>query len=272
MQRTPLNKAATRLGSLVLLLASQPVFAPHYARTNQSPDTLTPVQRAIQTQRERLSSSSDEERRDAVMRLEAMHVAEASRVALTGLTDSSVMVRAVAAKAVLSLPVAESVPALLPLLNDKDEFVRREVAYALGLTSSKAATAALLERLLSDKEDGVRAAAAVALGRIADETSVVTLATVLTGQAKRKGKQEKNEFVLRAVAAALGRIGTSAGVPALIATLMNEKLSSDVRREAAAALGSIGDRSAIDALSRAATSSDPYLSHIAFESLKKIPR
>ena len=223
-------------------------------------------------ERERLSSSSDEERREAVMRLGAMHGAEASRAALAGLTDPSIMVRAIAAKAVLSLPVTESVPALLPLLNDKNEFVRREAAYALGLTRSKAATSALVDRLLNDKEDGVRAAAAVALGQIADETSVVTLVTVLTGQAKRKGKQEKNEFVLRAVATALGRTGSPAGVPALIAALMNEKLAGDVRREAAAALGTIGDRSAVDALTRAANSSDPYLSHIAFQSLKKISR
>ena len=63
--------------------------------------------------------------------------------------------------------------ALIPLLSDKDEFVRREAAYALGLTRSRSATAALTERLLKDKEDGVRGAAAVALGQIADEAAVV---------------------------------------------------------------------------------------------------
>jgi len=271
MQRTSAHYSDLRI-ALVVIGGFLCFAAPHHSVGGQSTETLTPIQRKIQMERERLSSSSDEERRDAVMRLGAMHGAEASRAALAGLTDPSIMVRAIAAKAVLSLPVTESVPALLPLLNDKNEFVRREAAYALGLTRSKAATAALVERLLNDKEDGVRAAAAVALGQIADETSVVTLATVLTGQATRKGKQEKNEFVLRAAATALGRIGSSAGVPALITALINEKLSSDVRREAAAALGLIGDRSAIDALNRAANSPDPYLSHIAFQSLKKISR
>ncbi|HSE33746.1 MAG TPA: HEAT repeat domain-containing protein [Pyrinomonadaceae bacterium] len=238
----------------------------------QSAETLTPTQREIQKQQERLGSSSDEDRRDAVMRLGAMHLSEASRVAVRALTDASPMVRAVAAKAVLSLPVAESVQVLLPLLQDRDEFARREACYALGMTRSRNATAAITERLTTDKEDGVRAAAAVALGDIADETSVVTLSTILTGQSKRKGKQERNEFVLRASAAALGQIRSAAGVPALVGALRNEKFSDDVRREAAAALGWIGDPTAVSALNDAVNSADPYLSRIAYESLKKISR
>ena len=238
----------------------------------QSPETLTPAQREIQRQQDRLGSSSDEDRRDAVMLLGAMHLPEASRVAARALNDGSVKVRAVAAKAVVSLPAAESIPLLLPLLQDRDEFARREAVYALGLTHSRSATGAVVGRLLNDKEDGVRAAAAVALGDIADETSVVTLSTVLTGEAKRKGKQERNAFVLRASATALGRIRSPAGVPALVTTLRNERLADDVRREAATALGMIGDPTAIDALNQAVNSPDPYLSRIAFESLKKISR
>ena len=238
----------------------------------QSPETLTPSQREIQKQQDRLGSSSDEDRRDAVMLLAAMHLPDASRVAARALTDGSAKVRAVAAKAVVYLPAGDGVPLLLPLLQDRDEFVRRETVYALGLTHSRSATAGVVDRLLNDKEDGVRAAAAVALGDIADETSVVTLSTVLTGQAKRKGKPERNDFVLRASASALGRIRSPAGVPALVTTLRNEKLSSDVRREAATALGTIGDPTAVDALRSAMNSSDPYLSRIAFESLKKLSR
>jgi HEAT repeat protein len=238
----------------------------------QSPETLTPEQREIQKQLERLGSSSEEDRRDAVMLLGAMHSPEASRAAGRALSDGSPKVRAVAAKAVLSLPTAESVSLILPLLQDRDEFARREAVYALGLARSRNGTAAVVDRLLNDKEDGVRAAAAVALGDIADETTVVTLSTVLTGQTKRKGKSERNEFVLRASATALGRIRSPAGVPALVAALRNEKLSDDVRREAAAALGMIGDPTAIDALNQAVNSPDPYLSRIAFESRKKLSR
>lgn len=240
----------------------------------QSTRSLTPLQSAIETQRERLASSDVEERRDAVMRLGNLHVAEASRAAVPALSDASPIVRATAAKAVLSLDPNESVSVLLPLLKDKDEFVRREAAYALGRTRSRSATAALGERLLTDKEDGVRAAAAVALGHIADEAAVVslsgTLAPELAERGSSKRKREQNVFVLRAAAVALGQIGSRAGSPALIAALSNEKFDSDVRREAARALGRIGDPAAAPALRAASTAADPFLSQIAYEALRKM--
>jgi HEAT repeat protein len=224
------------------------------------------AQDQIQKQQQRLESSDMEERRDAIMRLGAMRLAAASRAALPGLKDVSPMVRVTAAKAILSLDPEESVGYLLPLLNDKDEFVRRETAYALGLTHSRSATAPLKERLLNDKEDSVKSAAAVALGQIADEAAVVVLVGAL------EQKRKPNVFVLRAAASALGQIKSRAGIPALIAALGNEKLDSDVRREAARSLGLIGDPSAAPALKAASTSADPYLSEIASEALKKLSR
>jgi HEAT repeat protein len=239
--------------------------------SSQTP-SQTPSQTAIETQRQRLSSSDAEERRDAVMKLGSMRRAEASRVALTALSDASAIVRAVAAKAVLSMGSDESVAALLPLLADKDEFVRREVAYALGLTKSRKATAALSQLLVADKEDGVRAAAAVALGEIGDESAVVTLAGIVAPElGGQKSKQrEKNVFVTRAAAHALGQTRSRAGVPALVAALGNEKLEEDIRRTAAQALGLIGDPSAVPALRVAANSEDPYLAQAAVNSLKKL--
>lgn len=265
-QSSPIAMILARWFACVLCLSLA------YSISAQSTETLTPTQLEIHKQRERLNSSSDEDRRDALMRLGAIRLSEASRAALPGLTDASPMVRVTAVKAILSLSPAESVQALVPLLGDKDEFVRRETSYALGLTRSKDAVAPLVDRLLQDKEDGVRGAAAVALGQIGDENAVVSLATVLTGQARRKGKQEQNEFVLRAVAEALGLIRSRAGVPALISALSNEKLSSDIRREAAQALGLIGDPNSVAALNQATMSSDPYLSAAASEALKKISR
>jgi len=203
-----------------------------------------------------------------------MHRAEASREAIAGLRDDSPAVRAVAAKAILAVGADESVAVLLPLANDKDEFVRREAAYALGLTKSRKATDPLTNLLLNDKKDAVRAAAAVGLGDLADESSVVSLATVLAPElgapTKRKVQREKNVFVLRASAKSLGQIKSRAGVPALVAALSNEKAVNDVRREAARALGLIGDPSAVPALRVAATSGDPYLAQAAHESLKKL--
>lgn len=237
---------------------------------------LTPTQLAIEQQQQRLSSSDPEERRDAVMRLGTMRREAASRAALPALKDPEPILRATAAKAILSIGDDESVTALIPLLSDKDEFVRREASYALGLTRSRNATGALSERLLNDKEDGVRGAAAVALGQIGDEAAIValvgTLAPELSAPAKSKRKREQNVFVLRAAATALGQIGSRAGTAALVSALSNEKFPDDVRREAARALGLIGDPAAEPALRVAATSPDPYLSEIAHKAIHRLRR
>jgi HEAT repeat protein len=251
------------------------LFATHACLTAaQSTRNLTPLQIQIEKLKERLGSSDEEERREALMRLGALHRVAASRAALPALSDPSPIVRVTATKAILSLDPAESAAALLPLLNDKDEFVRREAAYALGATRSRTATAALSDRLLNDKEDGVRGAAAVALGNIGDEAAVVPLAGVLAPQlsepAKGKRKREDNPFVLRAAAAALGQIKSRAGTQALLAVVSNENLPDDVRREAVRSLGLIGDPAAIPALKTASLSEDPFLSQLAYESLRKL--
>ena len=241
--------------------------------------SITPAQDRqleIQKQQQRLSSSDPEERRDALMRLGTMRLEAASRAALPSLNDPSPMVRVTATKAILSIGGDESAGVLIPLLSDRDEFIRRETAYALGLTKSRTATAALSERLLNDKEDGVRGAAAVALGQIADEAAVValagTLAPELSAPARSKKKREPNVFVLRAAATALGQIASRAGTAALISALSNEKFPDDVRREAAKSLGLIGDPTAEPALRAATNSSDPYLSEIAHHALRKLSR
>ena len=258
------------------ILAAVAIVVSAAATHAQSTSNLTPLQFEIEKQQQRLKSSDDEERRDALMRLGAMHRAVASRVALPLLSDPSPAVRVAATKAILSLDSEESAAALLPLLNDKDEFVRRETAYALGLTRSRSATTSLTDHLLNDKEAGVRGAAAVALGRIGDENAVTALASVLAPQlsaaAKSKRKPEANEFVLRAAAVALGEIKNRAGTPALIAALNNEKFPQDVRREAARSLGLIGDPAAIPALKSASSSEDPFLSELAFQALRKLSR
>ncbi|MFN2530512.1 MAG: HEAT repeat domain-containing protein [Pyrinomonadaceae bacterium] len=242
----------------------------------QSNQHLTPAQVEIEKQRQRLSSADEEERRDAVMKLMAMHLPAAAQASGLALTDASPKVRAVAAKAALGLGTEESVSALIPLANDKDEFVRREVMYALGFTHSRNATQPLVQHLMNDKEPGVRGAAAVALGELVDAAAVVPLANTLApnlsapAKGEKRPKRETNPFVLRAVAIALGRIRSRAGTPALIATVTNDKLDSDIRREAARALGTIGDQTATAALQTVVTASDPYLSRIAQESLRKL--
>src|SRR5260370_15425419 len=104
------------------------------ARLGQGHDALTPIQRAIERERQRLSSVEIEDRRDALMRLGKMKRPEASRVAANGLTDPAPLVRVTVAHALLSLPADEAARLLIPLLQDKQEFVRRETAYVLGET------------------------------------------------------------------------------------------------------------------------------------------
>ncbi|MFN2599014.1 MAG: HEAT repeat domain-containing protein, partial [Pyrinomonadaceae bacterium] len=202
-----------------LILAASPVSA------QTSSTALTPLQREIERQRTRLSAGDAEERRDAVTRLGAMERADASRAAVPGLADAAPIVRATAARAILSLPPDEAARLLLPLLSDKkSEFVRREAAYAEGLTRRTVAVERLIALLSSDKEAGVRGAAAVALGEIGDARAVPALSAALGRRISASGilnratfrKTEENDFVRRASAVALGQIKSRDGVPALV--------------------------------------------------------
>jgi HEAT repeat protein len=250
--------------------------ASNFPQSSQT--TLTPLQREIEKLRVRLTSPDTEERRDAVTRLGAMARVDSSRAALPALKDAAVIVRATAARAILSLPENEAAAALLPLLADKNEFVRREAAYALGQTRSRTAVEALSTALARDKEAGVRGAAAVALGQIGDEAAVPVLTEAIGRRIARTGflnritfrRTEENEFVRRASAVALGQMKSRAAVPALINALANERAGDDVRREAARALGLIGDPAAIPTLRAALAARDPYLSEIASEAIRRL--
>ncbi len=267
---------ALLLGACALALVAASLGASQAAaghlRNGQNTDQLTPMQREIERQRQRLKSDDIEERRDALMRLSNLKRPDAARVAVAGLSDPAPIVRVTAAHAIMSLPQAEATTLLLPLLQDKLEFVRREAAYALGKTQSRSAVVALTNIVTSDREMTVRSAAATALGEIGDEAAVQTLVEILTGPAgnKKKAKGEPNDFLKRAAAQSLGRIKSRAGVAVLINTLSNEANDNDVRREAATALGLIGDTSAVPTLQAAFTSNDPYLSEAARAALKRI--
>jgi HEAT repeat protein len=251
------------LVALLLLIGSGALVA---AQNN-----LTPLQQKIEAQRQRLSSADAEERRDALMKLRTIKHPDASRAATAALNDEVPMVRVSAAHAILWLPADEVVTLLTPLLVDKLEFVRREVAYALGETHSRSAVTPLANLLNTDKEVGVRAAAAVALGQIGDETAVPALAQVISAnQVQPKKKARENEFVVSAAAESLGKIRSRAGVSPLLTALANEANPLEVRRASATALGLIGDQSAVPALQAAYASDDPYLHQAAREALRRL--
>ncbi len=238
-------------------------------------ERLTPIQREIERQRLRLSSTEPEERRDALMHLGNLKRPDASRAAAAALNDETPVVRVAAAHAILSLPSAEAANLLFPLLKDKDEFVRREAAFALGESGARAATTVLVDLMLHDKKPSVRGAAAVALGQIGDEGAVPALSQVIAGQGanKKKSKSFEEEFVVRSAVRSLGQIGSRASVPTLISALEDEANSIETRREAATALGSIGDSAALPALQAAfATNADPYLAEAARAAIRQINR
>ena len=256
------------------------LVTPSVARVFQSAaQGLTPMQREIEKQRELLRSGDTEDRRNALLRLCSLKNPAASRAASSALTDSAAIVRAMATSCILSLPVSESVSALIPLLSDKEEFVRQHAAYALGETQSSAAVPHLVNSL-TDKKDSVRAAAAVSLGKLGDATAVTALSSVISGQAvqgtgkgkKAKGKVEKNVFVLRAAAHSLGQIGNRAALPALIGVARNVKAETDVRREAVEAMGLVGDSATIPVLQEFLSAEDPYLADAAYKAIRRIIR
>jgi HEAT repeat protein len=256
--------------TLFCLLASTP------ARAAQR--ELTPLQQEIKVLTTRLSSADVEERREAVMRLGALGRPEGSRAAAAALGDAAAIVRATAARAVLSLPPGEAATLILPLLRDRDEFVRREAAYALGVARSPAGVPALAAALETDKQPSVRGAAAVALGQLGDAAAVPALAGAVSRRLQapgffnrlRRRKVEEDEFVRRAAAVSLGQLGSRDAVPVLVEALSNARTPDDVRREAARALGLIGDPAAVPALRSVLTHRDPYLSRIAFDALRRL--
>src|SRR5829696_3574358 len=168
-----------------ILLALFCLPAPRPARAAQR--ELTPLQQEIKVLTARLSSADAEERREAVMRLGALGRPEGSRAAAAALGDTAAIVRATAARAVLSLPPGEAATLILPLMRDRDEFVRREAAYALGLTRSGAGVLALSAALETDKQPSVRGAAAVALGQVGDAAAVPALAGALSRRLQAPG-------------------------------------------------------------------------------------
>lgn len=247
-----------------------------------------------------LSTEDPEQKRNALFELRNMRTADASRVAALALSDSDPAVRATAVAAVVFLPAEEAVGKLVPLLGDRDEFVRREAAFAMGVAGSAAASQPLLKLLQNERVIEVRNAAIAALGPIGDPSAVPTLVTLL-----REKAGEDNEFTRRSVARSIGQIAQivaggprvaitpenflplkykddARALPAeyraifldaeriLIRILDSNNEAADTRREAAFALGAIGSTTAADALMKAAAGSDPYLSETAKEALFKI--
>jgi len=245
-----------------------------------------------------IRNGNSEQLRDALFELKKIADAEASLTALPALKSSDEMVRSTAASAVIWLPADDAVAALLPLLSDPSEFVRREAALALGQVGDSAACSSLLQIVRKEKILEVRNAAIIALGNIGDTSAIEPLVEIL-----EKKPNDHDEFTRRSAARSIGQIATAIcndrrrtvtpknflplkykeiepenrtadlsrsftnAVPVLTKIVNNTKESIDTRREAAAALGFISDPAALPLLKSCSQSSDPYLSEICKEAI-----
>src|SRR5215207_11219306 len=94
--------------------------------------------------KQQIQKGSSEEKRSALSEIRRLRSAEASSIAVPALRDADIMVRATATASVIFLPKQEAARALMPLLSDRNEFVRQETAYALGRVGDASATANLI--------------------------------------------------------------------------------------------------------------------------------
>jgi len=250
-----------------------------------------------------LLAGNSEQKRTALAEIRNLRTEQASRLAIAALADKDEIVRATAAASVVFLPENEARQLLLPLLDDRRPFVRREGAYALGTVGNPGATGRLRRLMTVDRDSEVRAAAAVAIGNIGDQSAVDDLLTILN---KRPRKEE--EFLRRSAARAVGQIfelraagSTKALTPqnflppkfkdlgsvqdptgqidpqqleristTLSNVLRNRTEADDTRREAAFALGAMRRPESAALLRSLLAGPDPYLVEISKEALLKI--
>lgn len=209
-----------------------------------------------------LKSADLEERRNAVLILSNLDGDSATSALVSALTDKSPAVRALAVTGLGERSDNTIVPFVAARLSsDKDPFVRKAAAYALGNFRAQERTAALIAAL-RDKDQEVRGAAAVSLGDHPDAAAVGSLAASLF---------DKNAFVRAQASRALGVNGQAASQAVLaLVKLLDGDPDAEVKRQSATALGLIGDRSALQALERASHDSDSYLAEAARDSIKMI--
>lgn len=254
----------------------------------------------LQGYAEQLRTGNVEEKREALFQIRNLRSADASRIAVAALKDKTPMVRATAASSVVFLPQAEASAALLPLLNDSDEFVRREGAFAIGEVGDVSTGPQLLTALSRDKSPEVKTAVAIALGKVGNPASVPVLSKLFSER-----PTEDNEMLRMAAARSIGQIAEkmrSGRVTALTPqnflpekykdlgtrptpdllshfadaqrtlarVLESSSEADDTRREAAFALGAIGDKSSEPVLSKYTSSPDPFLAEICREALMKL--
>jgi HEAT repeat protein len=169
-------------------------------------------------------------------------------------------VDAVVALGELKAKAAPAVPELIKLFHDKDEFLRLQVALALGKIGAPAV--APLTKAVADKDAGVRFYAVWALAFIGPDATSATAAVL-------KALDDESADVRRKAAYALGRIDPDPEqVAGPLAKALADK-SEDVRHTAAGALAKLGAPGA-EALLKTLKSNDSAIRNLAIKTLGEI--
>jgi HEAT repeat protein len=163
--------------------------------------------------------------------------------------DEETETRAAAAAALGELGDTNALPALLALVEDKDQQVRQHTLTAVGRLGQASAVPTLLKALESDVNRDLRAEICEALGLIADPTAVDPILAVLSNQPKNRDK----------IFWALGHLGHTNAVPALASALFSPE--RDESFAAAYALVEIGGGAAADALAVNLAHKDEFARH-----------
>jgi len=152
----------------------------------------------------------------------------------------------------------DRIQVLVEALKDKDSFVRRSAAYALGELKDPRAVEPLIEAL-KDENRRVRAETAEALGKLKDPRAVEPLIEAL---------KDKDSVVRGIAAEALGKLKDPRAVEPLIGALKDEDWY--VRKSAAEALGELRDPRAVEPLIKALKDKDRNVRASAANALQKI--
>lgn len=128
-----------------------------------------------------LASEDPGDRLDAVVALGAMKEPRAAGP-LTDLMakDSSSLVRASCARALVALGGAEHAEAFVRALDDREALVRLEAVTALGTVDARAASERIASLLGADPDEGVRRECAKALGRLRATDRIPALVSALS--------------------------------------------------------------------------------------------
>jgi len=205
----------------------------------------------------------------AVVTLGRIHArpAEVIPVLREALTDPDARTRAGAVDAIRKFgPAAQGLgPAILPLLNDEQEEVRRIAGFTLQTVPFCTEIGpAELRQLFGSRHREVRASAVRALAKLDADPEVI--------EAIRGALDDPDAFVRESAAVGLGELGGKAGaaVPSLVAALADP--SGRVRFFAVAALGKIGPAAspAVPSLLPFLDDRDRHTRHSAAEALVRI--